>query len=363
VSAEVVVLCADLTRNAAGRALVLADLLVASRRVNLMGYASGRVWLPLRTRRDVTFEVIPNRWLPDRRTLDRWRDVTLVAAKPLVRSWGWSLLSRVGTRILDIDDPELALARMDLRTLVRSSLSLESAPFTAALLATRRWATAVTAASGELGRRYGGVVIPHARDEALFAPETVRDRRLNRAALALDGRRPLLVFVGTARPHKGIGTLIRAAAGMPEVDVAIVGTPGGKAAGANVRFVEPLPYLAAMQWIAAADIVVVPQSDGAIGRAQSPAKVVDAMAMGRAIVASRLPPIVELGGDTIQYVPPGDPAALAGGIRRLLADGTERERFERAARSRFLSELSLTAVAPRMAGVVTDAERRSTIHA
>lgn len=347
-SREVLIVCADLSRNAAGRAVVLAELVGTSRGVTIMGSASGPIWLPLRDRRDLKVEVLGNRWLPDRRTRRRLRDATVIAGKPLVRSWGWALLSGARRGVLDIDDPEIALARMDLRTLARSTFSLESIPLTAALLRARRWATAITVASGELKRRYGGVVIPHARNERLFASDGMRSRSDSRDALGLDRTRPLVAFVGTMRAHKGAATLLRAARLMPEVDVAIVGSARVGATAGNVHFVEALPYAAALQWIAAADVVVVPQSDGAIGRAQSPAKVVDAMAMGRAIVASELPPIVELGGSAIRYVRPGDPVALAHAVQALLADPDARERLEVLARDRFLQDLSIAAVRPRM---------------
>ena len=357
--ADVVVLCADLARNGAGRAVVLADLIRPLRRVTIAGWSSGPVWLPLLARDDLRVEVLESRWLPDRTTVQRWRDATVIAAKPLARSWGWSLLSAARTRILDIDDPELALARMDVRTALKSTFSMETFVLTAALLRARHRANAITVSNSELARRYGGIVIPHARDDARFGREEFRDRSKARGALGIQAHRPLITFVGTMRAHKGLRTLLRAAIAMPEVDVVIVGSDGAETRSPNVHFVGRLAYETAMQWVAAALIVVVPQSDGAIGRAQSPAKVVDAMAMGRAIVASELPPIVELGGSAIHYVPPDDPAALTDAVRALLSDSTERHRLEVAARERFLSAFSLSAVRPRMAAVIAAAELRS----
>ena len=75
-----------------------------------------------------------------------------------------------------------------------------------------------------------------------------------------------------------------------------------------------------MRWVCAADVIVVPQHDSRVGRAQAPAKVVDAMAMGRAIVASDLPPIAEMVGNTGVLVTPGSVLALASAIERVVGD-------------------------------------------
>lgn len=85
-----------------------------------------------------------------------------------------------------------------------------------------------------------------------------------------------------------------------------------------------------------ADILALPNPASAIStRFTSPLKLFEYMAAGRPIVASDLPAIREVlhdNGDAL-LVPPGDAAALAGAIRRLLDDAPLRARLAAAARA------------------------------
>jgi len=60
---------------------------------------------------------------------------------------------------------------------------------------------------------------------ASLEPVAEEDARLIRDAFGI-GQRPYVVFVGTIEPRKGLGDLIRAVAGRPDMDLAIVGAPG-----------------------------------------------------------------------------------------------------------------------------------------
>jgi glycosyltransferase involved in cell wall biosynthesis len=113
-----------------------------------------------------------------------------------------------------------------------------------------------------------------------------------------------------------------------------------------------------MQWVAAADVVLVPQRDGPVGRAQVPAKLSDALAMGRAIVATDLAPIRAVIGGAALLVPPDDQAAIASAVRRVLSDPALRTALEYAARDRFQRTLSFAAIRPTALQVVKSASRR-----
>jgi glycosyltransferase involved in cell wall biosynthesis len=60
---------------------------------------------------------------------------------------------------------------------------------------------------------------------ASLEPVAEEDARLIRDAFGI-GQRPYVVFVGTIEPRKGLGDLIRAVAGRPDMDLAIVGAQG-----------------------------------------------------------------------------------------------------------------------------------------
>ena len=66
----------------------------------------------------------------------------------------------------------------------------------------------------------------------------------------------------------------------------------------------------------------------------NPLTVIEAMAHGACVVASDIPPHRELLGDTGILVPAGDPAALAGALRRVMADAEAAHALGARARAR-----------------------------
>ena len=354
---RVVVLTPSLSSNASGRAMLLADLAASDHVVSLVGPSRGPWWPPLRARPDI--EVID---LGDhsvsvaRRIRRRLRDATTIAVKPLFSTFGSAWLASADDIVLDIDDPEFALMAMDGRTLARSITRLDGPVLTAVLLGIRSMARAVTVANSTLQSDYGGTVIPHARDERQFPAETTGDRAAARRALGLPEDAPLIVFVGTVRAHKGVDILLRCVDRVAPARIAIVGATPALRLGPNVIAIPPTDYATAIRWVVAADVVAVPQRDGPIGRRQSPAKVVDALAAGRTIVASDLGPIREMVGDAAVLVEPGSSSALATALTGVLADADRRRDLEARARSRFLEGFSFETIRPRFLRVLAAAE-------
>jgi glycosyltransferase involved in cell wall biosynthesis len=89
--------------------------------------------------------------------------------------------------------------------------------------------------------------------------------------------------------------------------------------------------------LAAADVVAVPSVVDAAGNVDGlPNTVLEALASGRAVVASRVAGIPEVLEDGVSgvLVAPGDAEALAGALRRLAADPAARERLGQNARAR-----------------------------
>jgi glycosyltransferase involved in cell wall biosynthesis len=356
----VVVFTPNLAGNATGRALVFVDLLSGHRPVALAGPRRGPMWKPLEGRaREMEVIDLGARGLrPSGDTRRLLASSTAILIKPLFSSFGqWLLAGRPGPAILDIDDPEMALMRTDFRTLARSLTSLDGPVVTSVLLRLVDRANAITVSNGTLQTQASMEVIPHARDEGLFEPSGVRSRAVARDKLGIPASTRLVVFVGTDRSHKGVDLLIGVAPDIAPARIIIVGAKRRPtAAHPNVTLVPPVPYAEAIRWLAAADVVVVPQLPGPVGRYQAPAKVVDAMAAGRAIVASDLPPIREMVGDDGLLVAPGSREALANGINSLLSDGSHRESLEQRVRRRFLERFSLASVRPALERVLQRVE-------
>ena len=192
-------------------------------------------------------------------------------------------------------------------------------------------------------------------ERLLVAPDAVNlerfEGRPNRAAaraqLGLKPECRYAVYTGHLYPWKGAHTLARAAAGLPaDVEVLIVGgTPADLEAfrrfvsderAERVRVVGHVPPAEVPIWLAAADVLVLPNSGGeAISmRYTSPLKLFEYMAAHRPIVASDLPSVREVlrHGENGWLVRPDSPAALAAGITALLDDASLAERLATRAR-------------------------------
>lgn len=147
---------------------------------------------------------------------------------------------------------------------------------------------------------------------------------------------PEILYAGQLYPWKGVDVLVEAFASVARGRLVILGGIEGEKDTARVRaLVDRLglsgrvdmpglvPQARVAEALGRATVVVVPFLRTAMTeRHTSPLKAFEAMAAGRAIVASDLPSTREVlrHGHTAWLVAPGDPAALADGLRRLVDD-------------------------------------------
>ncbi|HVZ37133.1 MAG TPA: glycosyltransferase, partial [Polyangiaceae bacterium] len=114
------------------------------------------------------------------------------------------------------------------------------------------------------------------------------------------------------------------------------------------------------QRLAAADLVVIPQDASSVSRGQLPAKLLDAMAMGKAVVSTRVGDIPRwLADGAGVLVEPGDPRALGRAIDELARDQAAIDELGRRARERLLALGSYASVRPRLIELVTRAALRA----
>jgi len=158
---------------------------------------------------------------------------------------------------------------------------------------------------------------------------------------------PRVLYAGQLYPWKGVDVLVEAMAAVPGARLVMLGGIEGEADTRRVRsLVEArglgprteMPGLVPQTRVAhelerAAAVVVPFLRAGMTERHTSPLKIFEAMAAGRPIVASDLPSSREVlsDGDNALLVPPGDPAALAAALRRVLAEGDLARRLAGAA--------------------------------
>jgi glycosyltransferase involved in cell wall biosynthesis len=356
---KVSILCFDVSDNAMGRAWLLARLLEPVGAVEIVGPRFGAaVWAP------VADESVPVRSIPGARlpgfaarlpSLARLADGDLIyASKPRLTSAGIGYLARLGRRrplLLDIDDWETGFfLRGGVWGTIGRAMNLSNPKglaWTWLMERLKGIADGVTVASRFLEQRFGGVLIPHVRDTDRWAPGRAEPGPA-RERLGVDKER-VVMFLGTPRGYKGVEDLADAVTrmGRPDVVLALVGTEPGSETGRaliarspSVRLVGRVPIAQVPAFLAAADVVVVPQRESTDTRGQVPAKRFDAMALGRPIVSTRVSMIPEILEGCGALVPPGDVASLATAIGRLLDRPEEARELGEAARRRAVDRYS-----------------------
>ncbi|MSP62764.1 MAG: glycosyltransferase family 4 protein [Myxococcales bacterium] len=166
-------------------------------------------------------------------------------------------------------------------------------------------------------------VVPNGVDGALFHP---RERAAARAMLQCNKDGRLVLYVGRLEPSKGVLDLLdafaRLAPAHPDLSLVLVGAGTAedecreRAAriGAQVRLVGARPLAEIPVWMAASDLVTLPSwNEG------SPNALLEAIACGRPVVATRVGGIPELVTGPVlgELVPPRSPEALAAALVRV----------------------------------------------
>ena len=139
-----------------------------------------------------------------------------------------------------------------------------------------------------------------------------------------------IVYAGSFFAWKGVADLVRAAQELQGCRISLLGGDAqqiarergqSRAGGAQLEFRGHVPHAQVTRELEAACIALLPNRDDPDSRFTSPIKLFEYMAAGCAVVASDLPSLRELLAENeAVWVRPGDPASLAAGIRRLVAE-------------------------------------------
>ena len=331
----------------------------------------------LRRARDETVRFFPYRYAP-RESWSRWGYAQSLHSDVKVRPEAWLLAPLAAVAVRSEVARRLREDRYDLvhahwvvpnAALVAGIVRAHRTPFVvsvhgsdvflaerllpARVLARRALdvAGAVTACSADLHRRTIALgahpdrarIVPYGVDVDRFSP--LRADRTLRSRWEIPPGATMVLALGRLVTKKGFTHLIEAARRVEDVHVVVAGEGDlrseleqqARAAGNRVRLVGALDRETAARALAAADVVVVPSIVDAAGNVDGlPNTVLEALASGRAVVASRvagIPDVVEDGVSGL-LVTAGDPEALAAVLQRLARDPAERERLGRQARAR-----------------------------
>jgi glycosyltransferase involved in cell wall biosynthesis len=152
--------------------------------------------------------------------------------------------------------------------------------------------------------------------------------------------RPIVTYAGHLYDHKGIPTIIDAAARMSEAGFHLVGglpddiarTEKRVAGLANVHVHGPRPHNEIPAWLWHADVLLLPPSAGEPSAAwTSPVKLGEYLASQTPIVASKIPGLLDwVDEPAVTWFAPDDPADLARAVRTALSDSDNGDRLARA---------------------------------
>lgn len=163
-----------------------------------------------------------------------------------------------------------------------------------------------------------------------FAHPESKEAARKRLGLPLDVS--IAMYIGRLDGWKGTETLLEASRNLKDAVLAVIGGEGKQVEElsrrySNVRFLGARPYKELADNMAAADVLVLPNTgkDEIAVRFTSPLKLFAYMTSGIPIVASDLPSIREVVDEEAAYlVPPDNAQALGEGITQALRGGDAR---------------------------------------
>jgi glycosyltransferase involved in cell wall biosynthesis len=163
-----------------------------------------------------------------------------------------------------------------------------------------------------------------------YVPPSPRERRFHHA-LGLDEASRVVVYQGGFSRDRGIEQLIAAIPAVPDATLVLLGygslqtelerVAADPATGGRVRVMAAVSPTELLDWIASADVVAMPIQPTTLNhRLTTPNKLFEALAAGVPVVASDLPGMAPIVGETRcgRLVDPTDPAAIAAALREVL---------------------------------------------
>ncbi|WP_171977636.1 MULTISPECIES: glycosyltransferase family 4 protein [Brasilonema] len=372
----------DLSGGGSVRAFLLAQVLKKlNHEVEIIGFLFGKELYAIPPN-GIKIVSVPGKNYPEflsysRQVLEKIDGDIIYAVKPKVTSFGLSLLKKISSRrplLLDMDDWELSWYggmewkyRPSLKQLARDILKKDGAlrfpdhPLYIQWMENLvRKADAVTIDTQFLQERFGGIYLPNGKDTAMFDP-SLYDSKASRIRYDLGDYR-ILMFPGAPRPHKGVEDVLMALDQLNQSDLRLVIVGGSPYDDYDDKLIQrwgrwiiklpKCPVEVMPEVVAAAHIVVVPQRDTIIARAQFPLKLTDGMAMAKPVLSTRVGDIPEILGETGYLVAPGSPEQIADQIDFIFENLESANERGFKARERCINKYSLETMASTLESVI-----------
>lgn len=217
---------------------------------------------------------------------------------------------------------------------------------------------------GRVWRDFIADRVPDARDRTVILPNATA--AITPSAPRPDADGPVLLFLGRVGPRKGVPELVEALHRIAGIEGwrAVIAGDGDVAQtreriaslGLSARVGVPgwVGPEEARALLTSSDILVLPSFDENL-----PMSVIEGMSAGLAVVATPVGAVEDIlsDGDTGLLVPPGDPAALAEALRKLVQDPQLRRKLGHAAQDYHRRHLDMAPYMARLTAIWTEALR------
>ena len=217
-------------------------------------------------------------------------------------------------------------------------------------------ANEITVSNNFLKEKFGGTIVWHGRDTDAFDSKKF-DKNLIREKYKIEKTKKVVMLFGSPRPYKGVEDLINALDSIKNHDVVlvIVGIDknyysqnlvkiGKEMLGDRFRGFGLQPFEKVPEFLAMADIVVIPQKKNFATVGQVPAKVFDAMAMAKPIIATNVSDLPEIMEGCGWIVEPENSEQLAQTIQYAFSNPEEAEEMGWKARQKCIDKYSWDAM-------------------
>ena len=377
----------DVGHNPLGRAYMLAEVLERIvRNVVLIGFQFPRfgraIWEPVR-RAGFPIVTLPTADLPG--ILAIWERIAanfapdiVFACKPRLPSLQLAAMIRQRARcpvVLDVDDHELsffdAATPMSPSSLSRVESSSDESPqpyervWTQVAHGLMGSADQMVVSNTALQREFGGAIVPHVRDETAFDPALYEPSEC-RARFGIPPSAKVVLFLGTARAHKGLEALARAVGSIKDSSyrLVVVGAIADKRvidhlhemSSGRLILIPNQPFSKIPEILSCSNVVCLPQDPSSpISRYQLPAKAIDAIAMGVPLLVTPTESMRSLISEGLAT--PVDPRRLTEAIVSA-AEDRRTEHTKRKQRELYLSKYSYGAAAETLHTIIKRARAR-----
>ena len=375
---KISILTPDLSLNCLGRTYLLAKILQRHYEVEIVGpiFSEG-IWEPVAYDKSIIYKSvrISGRLKPYWQIGELIKKIegdVIYASKPLFSSFGVGLLKKVLKKkplILDIDDWQMGFVRENysrlsiyrrFRFIASSTLYFYSLGSYWNNLINEKlicFADEITVSNHFLKEKYSGTIIWHARDTDNFNPQK-HNKKLLSEKYKINDSKKVIMFLGTPREHKGVEILINAVSMIKNKNIVlfILGVEdndnyckkltkkAGEILGDRCKFFNVQPFEKIPNILTLANVVVIPQKKNFATVGQVPAKVFDAMAMAKPIIATNVSDLPEILNGCGWIVESENPGKLAKTIKYVVDNPEEAEKMGQKARQKCIEKYSWDAM-------------------